>query len=82
MDPRIAGSSRCCISMIIVEMCSEVIDRRVSARNHPTPSKAQNRMDRSWGRGGNDKGRGVKTADNGSLIASELAGTGVYWGSS
>ena len=52
--------------MVTMEMYLDVIDRRVSARNHPTPSKAQNLMDRSWGRGGNDNGEGVKTADNGS----------------
>lgn len=63
---------------MILEMYWEVIDRRVSARSHPTPSKAQNRIDRSCGRGGNDNGRGVKAADNGSLIARELAGTGIH----
>lgn len=55
-------------------MYFDVIDRRVSARIHPTPSKAQNLMDLSWGRGGSDNGRGVKTADKGSLIACEPAG--------
>ena len=53
------------------------MDRSVSARSHPIPSKAQNRMDRSCGRGGNNKGRGVTTADRESLVTREPIGTGI-----